>query len=319
MSLPPPNDSGTQPFVFGVLNRLDVILDGEVELLPGHFFRRATPAEAVRFRDGFRSMGPRIDPELVYENRMIPLTSQSGQAFDYGPLLEPEWKYYVIEARDRSTLVNEGIQAIERAAMLSRVELKAPLHLYPGGGSAWLSRRSVDPFEVPGMWTPEGELFNLDTVHTIQAIHGRLVDVEARHEDIKRVIAMLRALDGIAPDQSLYLLGLFAILEALMTHNPHGRYDALTHQIKNKMRLLEERFDERPTTLAFVGLSPDDLWPKLYKLRSVIAHGGTLRFTDDFRHLRGLSEVSHFLRASVKALLRYALVEPRLVLHLRDC
>jgi hypothetical protein len=74
----------------------------------------------------------------------------------------------------------------------------------------------------------------------------------------------------------MYCLGLFAVIESLITHNPHGDYDSLTHQVSTKIPLLERMF-RKPLDYQSVdssGTSSAKIWKKLYGYRSALAHGG---------------------------------------------
>ena len=144
--------------------------------------------------------------------------------------------------------------------------------------------------------------------------------VYKQHPDIARARDTLRVLRTMNRAAPFTLLGYFAVLESLLTHNPHGDYDSLGHQIQSKMNLLDKRFAVPLPYSRFGGMKPDVLWKKkLYKCRSVIAHGGELSFTGDLHQLGTLRQTFEFVELAVKAIMRQAILEPDLVMALREC
>jgi hypothetical protein len=117
----------------------------------------------------------------------------------------------------------------------------------------------------------------------------------------------------------LYPLGVFAVIESLLTHDPQGSHDSLTHQIKGKMALLEKRFHNPLDYSCFASAKSETIWGKLYSYRSAIAHGDTPDFKGTLSVLKDQMTAVSFLDSAAKALLRHALEEPELILDLRPC
>jgi hypothetical protein len=115
----------------------------------------------------------------------------------------------------------------------------------------------------------------------------------------------------------MYTLGLFAVIESLLTHDPKGGYDSLGHQIRSKIPLLDRRMEKRLDYTVFQNANADSLWKKLYDYRSTIAHGGRADFSGPLNVLKTPKTVSDFLDTAVKALIRHATKEPELVFDLR--
>jgi hypothetical protein len=120
----------------------------------------------------------------------------------------------------------------------------------------------------------------------------------------------------------LPLLGLFAAIEALITHDPHEFGDSLNHQLSTKMPLLMRRF-KQPINIAEyfqADCGPARAWKLLYDVRSRFAHGGVPIFTKGkLQQLRDFHSVFGFVRASTKRLLIQALEEPQLIFDLKSC
>jgi hypothetical protein len=129
---------------------------------------------------------------------------------------------------------------------------------------------------------------------------------------------MFGALAPVPRCNGLHMLGLFAVLESLLTHDAKGAYDSLTHQIRSKMVLLGKRLTKPLDYGVFGPADPATIWWKLYQVRSCIAHGGRLNFSK-LQVLKDERTAEAFLLTATKALLRHALKEPELVLDLRAC
>ena len=80
---------------------------------------------------------------------------------------------------------------------------------------------------------------------------------------LEKAVKMIHDLDTIPRTHDLYFLGLFAIVELLLTHNPNDKEnaDSLRHQISTKVPLLSSRMIRKPKYGAFEdGLAEEKLW-----------------------------------------------------------
>jgi len=235
--------------------------------------------------------------------------------------MEPEsWRYFIIDIQDLSAFhgVNRGLHAIDAASRLSRTEIRCGVWFSDTPGVGW--QNYPEHFYREAFYGEEVE-FTDDDAKLIRIIDEqlRMLNSDSANKDIERSLGMFGQLDMVDPDHALYVLGLFAVIESLLTHNPKGEYDSLGHQIRSKMNLLSDRF-QQPIDYGAFGKHPSDtIWTKLYECRSKIAHGGQLEFTASLQILKNLAVVGTFLRSTTKLLLRQALVEPKLLRSLRAC
>jgi Apea-like HEPN len=129
------------------------------------------------------------------------------------------------------------------------------------------------------------------------------------------------ALRQIENHPNMVFLGLFAILEMLITHKPDDNdpYSSITRQMKKKMALLDRRL-RLPLSYAEFGktASAEKIWSALYSVRSAIAHGRRPDF-HKARPLRDMIAATRFVRSAVRSVMRQALEEPDLVNDLREC
>ena len=94
---------------------------------------------------------------------------------------------------------------------------------------------------------------------------------------------------------------------------------AITRQVKKKIALLNNRWKHRMDYSPFGGLKPEAVWGKMYAYRSRLAHGGSADFGGELAQLGNHGLALRLIKETVKAVIRQALIEPRLVLDLRDC
>jgi len=140
--------------------------------------------------------------------------------------------------------------------------------------------------------------------------------------EILRAMNMFDSLSLLPVKSEFHVLGLFAIIEMLITHNPklEDRGDSITHQMQSKIPLLSRRFDRQLDFSSFFGNATEKkVWAALYKYRSALAHGGVPDFQGDLQILKNANNAKAFLKEVVKALLRHSLQEPQLYRDLRAC
>jgi hypothetical protein len=136
-------------------------------------------------------------------------------------------------------------------------------------------------------------------------------------EGVIRAIKLNRAVQRLGAPVDFAVLGLFMIIEMLLTHNPNEKEvgDSLTHQIKTKMAFVSPRF-KNPLDYSRFGPSADhgQIWGALYTYRSCIAHGNHIDFSKGpLAKLNSAAEAFEFLEVATKELLAYAIREPSVV------
>ena len=140
------------------------------------------------------------------------------------------------------------------------------------------------------------------------------------HEGIRRAIDAYRSLLRFWRQSDLDVIGLFAIVEMLLTHKPNDKEigDSLSHQIRSKIKLLDKRFKEPLDYRKFGTPDADKIWSALYSYRSAVAHGDHVDFSSkNLRVLVNRIEAVDFLVDAVRTLLRHALREPTLLNSLK--
>lgn len=298
-----------------VENLTEVECNCPVELVPGHFLRRGSNDEISRIRELLQKGEDSMMATLAYET----LRTEGGA---HQELPQKEWKYWFIECRDTSafTSMNGGFQAIEEASGLTDCHLRCRIMFPPAGGIMYfghLGESALDSFDlILGRSMPlSGQI-----AEEIPEIHKAIVSTTAKFEEVRRSLSLFRQVSRMRVSEHLSVLGLFSVIESLLTHNPRGgEYDSLGHQIRTKMLLLDKRFASPIDYTTFDDVPAKTVWSKLYDLRSRIAHGGQLDFKNSLKVLKDLKTSTEFLKQITKRVLRHALVEPQLILDLRNC
>ena len=138
--------------------------------------------------------------------------------------------------------------------------------------------------------------------------------------ELTRVGELLLDLKDRPHFSPLQILGYFAILESVLTHQPRpdDRYESLTRQITNKLALLDKRWNPSFDYSPLGGAMHEKIWPQMYAYRSAIAHGNKLDFKTKLALLKNADVANALIIDAVKKTIRQAYVEPRLVKDLHD-
>lgn len=164
---------------------------------------------------------------------------------------------------------------------------------------------------------PKG--FNSEVLKQIQGVWRDYEALATEFASIRAAVETYWRLGSLWKGLNLYSLGVFGVLESILTHNPHGSYDSLSHQLSAKMLLLDKRFGNPLDYGCFREHDPATVWKALYHYRSILAHGGTPEFGGSLNGLKGSLEIVGFLDFATKELLRHALKEPQLIADLQKC
>lgn len=142
-------------------------------------------------------------------------------------------------------------------------------------------------------------------------------------EHLVYVLDLYSSSSTLKHDSTLFTLSIFAIIESLIAHKPRltETLDSISHQITNKLFLLSKRFEHTIDKSKYFGvIGHENLWKKLYRLRSDIAHGQTFDFKEGvYEPLKSLENANEYLDLVTKELIKTAILEPELVLDLREC
>jgi hypothetical protein len=303
----------------------DVILP--FELASGITFDRATPDEIDRFKALFPAVRGTSTMMSVFEAyeciRTIEQTPGGGARLLLENLPPKLWRYYVVRSDDNG---NKNID-LTQVSLVTAASLDIGSIYLHGIGHGWSPYALVNLYSMSGMketiTITEANLRELGDVYRLKLfVAGNHVQA-GPFPEIKRAFEMLNALRILPATSSFHVIGLFAILEMLITHNPEleDRGDSITRQMKSKIPLLSNRFDRPLPYHQFFGdTAHGAVWSKLYAYRSAYAHGGVPDFTrGPLVALRSEANANEFLRVVVQSIIRNSLKDPQLYRDIKEC
>jgi Apea-like HEPN len=298
-----------------VVNISRLVDQTTLALAPGHELRRATKAEVAVIKDVLTNFTGDTSWEVWQCGEPI----REGNKITYRPLPEDQWHYFVVAFEGGNSTIAE----IERALCIAPFELKIGFtlldKLYRGPGPLMYhpARLFSQLHGAQARTLPFLDLTSAD----LESIGLLLDQSRSCDENLKRTTAQLLELDALPYGSLLLFLGYFAILESLLTHQPKptDTIDSITRQVKQKVKLLENRWQPRIDYSPFRGSTPEKIWSTMYAYRSSLAHGGEPDFKKELHPLVDRDGALRLLKETVKGVLRQALIEPQLILDLRNC
>jgi hypothetical protein len=249
---------------------------------------------------------------------------------------EERWRYFVIDLAESDplpwVLTNPEI---EDALLLAQTELRTAFTVLPnrtfpdlpscpGTGPSLV----LNPGKFFQLMQPRNLFFPPPPVEVtvadaaqIAVIYERLQQHDRRLVDVRRLLAQLHDLESLPSASPLRFLGYFAVLESLLVHvpKPTDPHDSITRQVRKKIALIDHRCQPRIDYRSFGDASPEAVWTKMYRYRSEIAHGGEPSFAGELQVLGHHDAALRLLRDTVRTIIRQALVEPELIVDLREC
>lgn len=292
--------------------------EGTFELAPGHQLRRATDKEISAIRDVLTAQS---DPRFTAWEDDKP--TKQGSKLNYPPLPKQQWRYFVIDLKEAGPSVLD----LEKTLAIAPVEIKIgftllhelvpgkklPVLIYHPGRLA-TQVRAVVANELPfvEMTSP--------VLTSVRHFHEQFLARDQSVVNTERHLQQILELDALPFESPLLFLGYFAILESLLTHKPKetDTIDSITRQVKQKLMLLDNRWQPRIDYSGFKG-KPDAIWQKMYHYRSDIAHGTEPDFKNSLQGLVDSKRALALVKQTVKSVLRQTVIEPQLMLDLRNC
>jgi len=306
---------------FIVSNVLDVRVQLPVEITPKLRLAKADDAQISAIQSWLTAMSPGfVNPRSYYEKHWTTTVhSKTSSSTSPSPLERKDWRYYILsfagygnETYDlfrAANLVEPGLNAF--AQIYTTKEFGAGTVTGWGGDSV----QALTAYEAPQSQILQ--TFDEAAVAELISCHRCLLGLDkSKHPGIERSVEVLQRLKRISRGTDLRVLGLFAILEMLLTHNPNDKEigDSLSHQISTKVPLLSARFSSPLDYGCFeVGVTETTIWKRLYEYRSKIAHGELAEINGRLSVLRSREVATAFLEQAVRRVVRHALNEPALV------
>lgn len=314
-----------------VLNIAEV--EGErVQLVPGCELRRATAEEVNELRLLLWYFQARLEPHNPWESATtVHQTGKGVQKLLFEPIPDDRLRYHLLTYEQPSNLV-------VRRLCITSVLAKGPVFHQgyavrrefvengSGCGFGATSSKTLDLVLLQVAWDDDGyfSTLTISDAADIYAIFKRLEELPKNSAaQVRRSAEEFLSVMEIQ-HRWLRLLGLLGIVESIITHkpDPQDRYQSLVRQIKKKMTLLGSRFVRPLNYQAHLGcaVDPENVWGKMYELRSLVAHGEKPDFSSGKLQLLRSGDVAEAIAVdAVRSLLRQVAHEPELLRYLKDC
>ena len=311
-----------RPFCF-VLNVAGTGKDGAIEVAPGQMLRCATNEEIKFIKEMIESLFGRHFGASLWESQR----PKSGRG-KYRTRPANQWRYFVIELdlafedfdllEQASTIARCGLEigfAVSRTTF-EKLELAASIYRPPQLFQSLTALSEVHHSEIGG-----GKTIAKSDGKDVAEIYARLKLHDHSLLDLRRILIQLLELKDLPHFSPLQILGYFAILESILTHqpNPEDRYDSITRQITQKLALLDRRWQPPLNYADFGAAKHETIWSKMYAYRSAIAHGTAPDFSSKLSILKSAECANLLIKETVKQVIRHSLVEPTLIADLHNC
>jgi hypothetical protein len=314
-----------------VMDLIDVKCSLPFKIIEDCYFQKATPKQVERIKQFLSTTGYfnySSFPYLPYEHAYILDESLSKGGYTLQPLEINDWRYYVLAFE----CTDSKIYQLAKAANISESELEFNVHfckvegLASTGEDVYATRKNrISVFnhfyKLSNQVPPLSKNLEDKDLQELSSIYQDIKQLdETKFPQIKQAIEMFDDLKHLPHHSSFNILGLFTIIEFLITHKPTDTGDSLAQQVATKIPLLSRRFYKTIDYSVFdQNASETTIWKKLYTYRSNIAHGNLSDFSKELSLLKNSYTAHNFLKSVVKKLLRHALIESQLYVDLKKC
>lgn len=307
-----------------IVSAIKVESDLPVELAPKHWLDKATAQQIQKIQpllQVFVAKSLFISP---YENdiRAVQGDKPGNVNYQHTALPPEEWRYYVVNFEG----TNAELRTIQHACLVLANEIRLGFHFLEsesfGHGFGWHSQSLHTFFSDVDFDAGIARSISAHDLRLVSETYAALKGLPNEFEHTSRAFYRFNELWNIPRYSELTVIGLFSVIESLLTHAPKlsESADSLMHQIRSKIPLVRKRFvrglDHRPI---FGDIQEAKLWSKLYAYRSRIVHGEHATFDGELQVLRDMRTVVHFLKEATKLLLIASLKEPVLMTDLKRC
>lgn len=310
-------------YVF-VLTPIEVEIATPHEIIQNHTLQKADEKQITKIKDVLKQFtATSFAPPLYEHNVVISQGDQAGApSYRYEALPASQWRYWIIRFQG----TNSKIYELGKALSLMEQEIELGFLFISSArmsdGLVWHGQHLHTYFNDSLGDTSGPRRITGADLALARECYGKLQSLDSQYVHIRRAFHRFDMLKIMPKSSELTIIGLFSILESLLTHapKPTDSTDSLVRQIKHKMPLVRKRF-RRPINHGdvFGDINEDTLWQKMYAYRSKIVHGEDAQISGKLSVLKDTRTVVTFLREAVKLLLIESLDEPTLMTDLKEC
>ena len=310
-------------------NHLDIQDCLPFELMPGYTLMSANDIEVEAIDENLQKMGRlfsatgELPYKLSFEFNHLPEDDHFPDEIIHVSTTELKrdlWKYYVVKYEDEGLLLSK----YQLAANLMEVAIAFDLFqfsIYEGQYSFEYTPDLVFRFFSDNDISKKYDITS-SYLHKVKSTYEKMCSIEEHYRGIMNSIYIYNSLRYLQNYNEFKILGLFTVIESLITHNPLSKEagDSITHQIRTKLPLLFNRIEGGVNySQQFDDAKEKTIWSKMYSYRSCLAHGEQVNFEKDLSILKSPINVHDFLINCIKILLHLALSEPKLIEDLKEC
>lgn len=300
-----------------------VLSGGAFELADGVFLRKAVDKEILAISRNLKNLVGSpfgLNPCFAYEYDVKPESGDGVQSGEW--LFVEDYRYCVVERAKGSCTFHE----INLASLVTNCPLHIGFMIF-GGGKLGGWHPGIQPRFFDFSTPPLPIIPSSTDLEEVRGVIKLMVENKGRYEEeypeVLRAFKMYQSLSYLPTESEFEFIGLFAIIEMLVTHNPklEDRGDSITHQMQSKLPLLMRRFSREISAADYFNpqAGVQKIWSALYAYRSALAHGGVADFDRGLQIIKSADIAKKFLDSVVRGLLRHVLVEPQLFKDLREC
>jgi len=310
-----------------VLSPLKVEADLPFTIAPGHCLDRATQAQIAKIKPALQTFLSLPIPGSMFSSyeediKKVPSDKPGSFSYRHTPLDENDWRYFVVAFQGN----NSELGTIQQACLVIKNDIRLGFYFLEsesiGSCYGWHSQAIHTFPNDSGLDGQIAKQISASDLELVSKTYTALKELPDDFEHTLRAFKRFNDLCNVSQYSELTVIGLFSVIESLLTHAPRlsESADSLTHQIRSKVPLVRKRF-VRPLDheSEFDQIGEDKLWSKLYAYRSRIVHGEHATFDGELKALRDMKAVVDFLRETTKLLLIASLDEPVLMTDLKKC
>ncbi len=295
------------------------------QVIPKHFLQKANSGQISKIKQALERFNTSPFFQPPYEHNIIakPTDKLGSLRYEHKSLPPEKWRYWIIHFQG----TNIELQELEYALSLMEQDIELGFfymshHALSGEGFGWHGQHLQTYFNDHDRQVIEPKKITSPDLQLAGECYSKIKELPKQYPHIKRAFRRFDTLRSVPLASELTVIGLFSVIESLLTHAPNNNdpTDSLIRQIKHKMPLVRKRF-RRPIdhSTFFNGINEDKLWGKLYVFRSEIVHGEGADISGKLSVLKNRRTVIKFLREIIKLLLIQSLFEPVLLTDLKEC
>lgn len=298
---------------------LDIEEFDEHEIINGYILKRANAEQINKIRAVIPTSNTTFDFFSRYELNPKKLKNGVYEEID----AEEASNYWIVEYDEK-----QANHDLKIALLLSEIELTSLFEVLTFFDGGVLKTQEIFFNYIAENYTrfeaKKVTKKDLEKVTNTYELICEFRNIKNDFKYINKAIDDYYSLQLISKKSFFRTVGYFSIFESLLVHNPSRNGDSgITHQLKTKLSLVHNRFEDPIDFKEFFKSSNSvkfiTLIEKLYKFRSEIAHGDFSDFENELQIITGKKEADKFLNLLLKKVMLQAICEPRLIDDLKKC